>query len=294
MSYLGIDIGGTKVAARLETAHLAYEEEIRWPPDPDPRRDLALLGGLVRRLGPRGRHTAVGVASPATLDGAGRVVAWPNRPSWIGVDLVAALRTHLDGAPVIVADDGSLAALAEADAAGCPDLVYLGVGTGVGGGLVCDGELFAGAAELGHLVVHPSGPTCSCGRDGCLQAIASGPATLRRATHRRGVPTTGDDLIAAAHRGEGWAVGAVVETAVALALAVVSLTEIVQPRRVHIGGGFGRAVPGLVPAVAHQVAALARTGMPLPVVAPAVLGARSSLHGALLYARNAQPQEAAG
>ncbi|GII84198.1 kanosamine kinase [Sphaerisporangium siamense] len=300
-TYLGIDIGGTKVAARMEVGNAAYEAEARWPPyAPDPERDLAVIGDLVERLGPRDRCAAVGVSSAATVDGGGRVVAWPNRPSWIGFDLVAALRcrlgTLIDGAPVRVADDGGLAALAEARACGCPDLAFLGVGTGVGGGLVLDGEPFAGGAavELGHMVVHPGGPACSCGRDGCLQATASGPATLRRAAARRGGTVTAEDLVSAAVRGEDWAAATIAETATALAFAVVSLTEIVRPRRVHIGGGFGAAAPGLVPGVAAHVAALARTGRPVPVVAPAALGPRASLLGALLHARNAQLQEVAG
>ncbi|GII66810.1 kanosamine kinase [Sphaerisporangium krabiense] len=300
-TYLGIDIGGTKVAARMEVGNTAYEAEARWPPyAPDPERDLAVIGDLVERLGPRDRCAAVGVASAATLDGGGRVVAWPNRPSWIGFDLVAALRSRLgtliDGAPVHVADDGGLAALAEAHAVRCPDLAYLGVGTGVGGGLVMDGELFAGGAavELGHLIVHPGGPACACGRDGCLQATASGPATLRRAAARRGAPVTAEELVTAADQGEAWAAGTLAQTARALALAVTSLTEIVRPRRIHIGGGFGAAAPGLVPGVAAHVATLARTGRPAPLIAPAALGPRSSLLGALLYARNAQLVEVAG
>lgn len=224
---------------------------------------------------------------PATLDPAGRVVAWPMRPSWTGVDFGAALRAWFPDVPVCIADDGDLAALAEAKAAGCADLVYFGVGTGIGGGIVLDGRSWPGRAscELGHVVVDRSGPRCACGRRGCVQALASGPATLHRATRLRGEPTDPARLRAGIEAGEPWAVTAVTESARALAVAVVSIGEVCAPATTVIGGGFAAGVPVLVPLVAAEVRRLARPGRRPAPVRPAVLGGLSSLHGAVVAAR---------
>ncbi|MGJ3560808.1 ROK family protein [Streptomyces sp. INA 01156] len=120
------------------------------------------------------------------------MVAWPSRPSWAGLRVGTLLERVLPGVPVAHEDDGSLAALAEAAATGARDLAYLGVGTGIGGGLVLGGALHSGprggAAEIGHMVVDPGGPVCVCGRVGCLQAVASGTATLARAAALLGAP----------------------------------------------------------------------------------------------------------
>ncbi|MEU3466078.1 ROK family protein [Streptomyces sp. NPDC006733] len=295
--YLGIDVGGTKVALRLEGAGEEGEPAeavLRWPDAGDPARDLAALAAGIAGLRERrpGPLTAVGVAMPATLDRTGRVVAWPNRPSWEGLALHAelgALLPDLPPADLRTADDGDLAGLAEAGAAGVRDLVYLGVGTGVGGGLVLDGRLCPGpergSCEIGHLVVDREGRRCDCGRRGCVQSAASGPAILRRAAELRGGEVPFAELAPALAAGEGWARQAVREGAQALASAVVGLSELTHPELAVIGGGFAAAIPGFVPAVARQVECLERPGGPRVPVAEAKLGGLSSLYGAVLLAR---------
>ncbi|MET8852039.1 ROK family protein [Amycolatopsis sp. NPDC004625] len=290
MGCLGIDIGGTKVAFRFEHGETgaAAEFSFAWPePGPDAAADLRLLGTEAAKTLPREQLAAVGVSVPATLDEAGRVLAWPMRPSWTGVDFGAALRSLFPGVPVRVADDGDLAALAEAKAAGCADLVYFGVGTGIGGGIVLDGRSWPGRAscELGHVVVDRTGARCDCGRRGCVQAVASGPATLRRATRLRGGPVTPSQLRAGIETGEPWAVTAVTESARALAAAVVSAGELCAPAATVIGGGFAAGVPVFVTLVAAEVRRLARPGRRPAPVRPAVLGGLSSLHGAVAAAR---------
>lgn len=195
---LGIDIGGTKVAVRVEgPGTQPLSAGFRWTPDADARADMAALAGClqtVRRDLP-GPPRAAGVAVPATLDASGRVTAWPNRPAWAGLDLVAELRRMLPGTAVAVADDGDLAALAEARAAHLDDVLYVGVGTGIGGGSVLGGDLCPGPTrgsfELGHIIVDRTGPHCDCGRQGCAQSRASGRAILRRATELRRAARTG-------------------------------------------------------------------------------------------------------
>nr|AXL05531.1 ROK family protein [uncultured bacterium] len=290
--YLGVDIGGTKVALRVETdAGCVDEITFRWAPDRSAAEDLTQLGrhlaDLRTRIGAPLR--AVGVAMPGTVGPDGRITAWPSRPAWTGLDLDTSLRALFGAAPVAWADDGDLGALAEARASGCDDLLYLGVGTGVGGGLVLNGAPCPGPSrgsfEIGHVVVDLDGPRCVCGRQGCLQAIASGPATLHRAALLRGTAVTFDDLRQALSGARPWAVTAVDRTARALAAAVTGVRELVHPERVVIGGGFVAGIPEIVGLVSAHLAQLARPGQPPPRAEPATLGALSSLRGAVSLAR---------
>ncbi|GAA1216795.1 ROK family protein [Streptomyces rhizosphaericus] len=291
-------MGGTKVALRLEHDDLSIREStFRWAePDGtdaitsgDATRDLELLARHIRELCEPERLTGVGVALPATLDATGTVTAWPGRPGWAGVELRSALSALFGEAEVRCADDGDLAALAEAHEAACPDLLYLGVGTGIGGGIVLNGKpvpgVGRGSCEVGHLIVDRDGPLCDCGRRGCVQAAASGPATLRRAARRRGEEVAFTALREAVRDGKQWAVAALRESGRALATAVAGVCELVRPSLVLIGGGFAAAMPELVAMVAERTTALERPGHPLPPVRAATLGGLSSLHGAVLLAR---------
>jgi kanosamine 6-kinase len=167
--------------------------------------------------------------------------------------------------------------------------VYLGVGTGIGGGIVHRGEPLPGpshgSCEVGHLIIDRWGPRCDCGRRGCLQAIASGPATLRRASRLHGAPVDFATLRTALAGGADWAEEAVDETCSALASAIVSLGELFRPELTVLGGGFADGLPGLTARVAAHTTGLARPGSPAPVLRPAALGGLSSLHGAVALAR---------
>lgn len=295
--YLGIDVGGTKVAFRVETdAGCVDESTFDWAPRHTVARDLNQFADHVDAL--RARLAvplrAVGVAMPATVDQDGRVTAWPSRPEWIGLDLGASLRALFPEAAVGWADDGDLGALAEARASGCDDLLYIGVGTGVGGGLVLNGDPCPGPGrgsfEIGHVIVALDGAPCVCERPGCLQAIASGPATLNRAGVLRGSAVTFEELCQALREGRPWAVTAVDQTCRALAAAVTGVQELVHPQRALIGGGFAAGIPELAGWVAEHLADLARPGLhPLPVE-PAILGGLSSLRGAVSLARLVAPE----
>ncbi|SCG51034.1 ROK family protein [Micromonospora halophytica] len=287
---LGVDVGGTKVALRAEaTGRPAYERTFRWPAGADPAADLAALDAEVVALRATwGPVHAVGIAMPATTDATGTVLTWPGRPSWTGLDLAGACRRIFPDSRTAYADDGDLAALAEARHAGHDDVVYLGVGTGVGGGVVLDGRLVPGrvSAEVGHMVVDLDGTRCDCGRTGCLQSVASGPATLRRAGLARGGEVSFDDLRAGLHDGRPWAVEAVHASCAALAAAVVSLGELLAPAVAIVGGGFADGLPGFVPLVGRTARLAARPGRPAPAVRAAALGGLSSLHGAVQLARD--------
>ncbi|ALE76909.1 hypothetical protein FRP1_29595 (plasmid) [Pseudonocardia sp. EC080625-04] len=292
MSVLALDIGGSKVAVRADGRE-PYAAVVRWAEGADLAQDLSLLRTtLLAAVWATGRPEALGVAFPATVNRRGTVTSWPNRPHWVGMDWRAFLDELLPpDVPARSADDGDLAALAEAEHAGLADIVYLGVGTGIGGGIVLDGRPVPGAGrgscEIGHMIVDTAGDKCECGRHGCLQATASGSAVLRRAGVLRGGPVDFACLERGWVDGENWAVTAVRAGCVALAAGAVSIAEMVCSDVTVIGGGFAQ-LPGFVEVVAEHVELLQRDGHALPEVQRSTLNGASSLQGALLLAGEAR------
>ncbi len=301
-SYLGMDIGGTKVSLCAVRKSEEAEGEVlwrslaRWPSSPaDVGDDLSVLRTQVKELRDATRQwfSGVGVAVAATVDAAGRVVSWPNRGSWGGLDLLGELRSLFPESEIVWADDGALAAVAEAYAADVTGLVYAGVGTGIGGGVVVGGRLLSavsgGACELGHMIVNHGGSPCTCGRRGCVQAEASGPATLRRAAAARGATVSFDELRTGYLDEETWAVAAVEHSSVALAAALAGVGELVGTAVHVVGGGFAAGIPGFVDEVGRQAAVLSRPGHPVAPVVPARFGGESSLRGAVIAAMGTLP-----
>lgn len=289
-SYLAIDIGATKALLRAVGGGRTLEHVLPWPAEPGtPEADLALLEKAVSRLcaEPAIAPARTALAAAPTLDADGVVSGWPSRPHWQGLPLRDLIR-DMTGSAVLWADDASLAALAEARACRCPDLVYIGIGTGVGGGLVSGGHLlkgaWGGAAELGHLITSPGGRACRCGQRGCLQAELCADALAGYACALRNRPTTARELSAGVKAAEPWAQDVLDHAAGAIAHALSVVSVIVQPARAHLGGGLGSALTGLAERVSARLAPLTRPGTPVPEVRTAVHGHRSSLVGAELLA----------
>src|SRR6266536_2415115 len=191
---LGLDLGASKVAVRLD-GPVARATRFQWPLDGGSAADLQTLTAQLRDLlvSEGGPLDAAGVATPCTLDPSGVVIAWPSRPSWVGVDLRGALEPLL-GPRLRFGDDGDLAAAAEAAEAGAAVLVYLGVGTGIGGGVVLGGRRHPGslgaAGEIGHVMVRRGGPARGVrAGPGAGRAVGAGGA----APHRGGPGLGGRD-----------------------------------------------------------------------------------------------------
>lgn len=189
---IGIDIGGTKIAAGLvDRDGLAGELQVV-PTDADAggsavlQRALDLGRSVVERLPGASGATAIGVAAGGWIDAAGRVIgATALLPGWAGIDLRAAFEREL-GIRATVVNDGQAMGVAEARlGAGreCGICLCIAVGTGIGGAITVDGRLFGGArgfaGAIGHIGRGRSGPRCSCGGHGCIEAEASGPAIAR-------------------------------------------------------------------------------------------------------------------
>ncbi|WP_182526304.1 ROK family glucokinase [Nocardioides dongkuii] len=307
----GVDVGGTKIAGGVVDEDGAILEELRVvSPATDAEAIEDAIAGLVLELRSRHDISAVGVGAAGYIDKARAVVMFAPNIAWRNVDLKSELeeRVHL---PVVVENDANAAAWGEFRyGAGhdVDDLLLVTVGTGVGGGVVLDGSLYRGAfgvgAEIGHMRVVPGGILCGCGNHGCFEQYASGSAMVRevRASARGGSllarhvldlaggdpeRITGPLVTEAARAGDPFAVEALAELGRWLGEGIASLTAILDPAVVVIGGGVSEAGDLLIgPARAAFAAQLTGRGhRPSLEIRKARLGNRAGLIGAADLAR---------
>ncbi|MBI2246021.1 MAG: ROK family protein, partial [Nocardioides sp.] len=184
----GIDVGGTKIAGGVVDESGTILEELRVEsPATDAEAIEEAIAGLVVELRERHPIETVGVGAAGYVDKARAVVLFAPNVAWRNEDLKGELEKRID-LPVVIENDANAAAWGEFTyGAGhdVDDLLLVTVGTGVGGGLVLDGEVYRGAngvgAEIGHMRVVPNGILCGCGKHGCFEQYASGSALVREA-----------------------------------------------------------------------------------------------------------------
>jgi glucokinase len=256
---VGVDVGGTKIAAAVVTAGDHAPSVIEHPTDiSSGEAVIAGIEAAVREVEPA--PAAVGVGVPSQIDFAtGRIRSSVNIPLQ-GVALREELSGRL-GAPVFVENDANCAALAEAQLVGVHNLVMLTLGTGVGGGIVIDGAIFRGStglgAELGHVTIDADGPACpgNCPNRGCLEALCSGTALERDATelgHDRPDSrfaaaladdgrVSGRETVAIAEEGDPDALALFERLGRNLGVGIASMINAFEPERLVIGGGLSRA-----------------------------------------------------
>lgn len=243
--------------------------------------ELAAVAGAARRAAEEQHLDLAGVcvAVPGTVDGAGRVLSAPNL-HWHDVALAERLAEALDPTPlgVTVDNEANLAALGELWFGGQapPDFVHVSGEIGIGGGVVVGGRLFRGAharaGELGHVVLDPDGPTCSCGGRGCLERLAGQDAIVAQA----GV-TDRAELLARCADGDEKPIGAVRDAGRHLGVALASVTNLLDPDAVVLGGLFAELAPWLRPCVEET---LGRHLPAPPAVLSSRLGAEAAVRGA--------------
>jgi glucokinase len=249
---LGLDIGGTKLAAGVVDA---TGRVLSFVVDPT-LVDEGLERGL-ERLFELGRGAvaksgldwaelgAVGIGCGGPLDAArGLLIAPPHLPGWRDVP-VTALAEQAYGLPAVLENDATAAAAGEhrwGAGAGTRNMIYLTISTGVGGGIVIDGRLYRGASgnggELGHVTVDCAGRPChGCGRKGCLEAYVSGTSIAERAQEAGMGDVTAAEVSAAARVGDRVATEVWDATVDALACGLTSIVNLFEPELVVLGGG---------------------------------------------------------
>lgn len=285
---LAVDFGGTKVeAALVADGALVPGTRSRRPTGPTATAgelDDAVRAVVAEALGGR-TLTAVGIGSAGPVDSVRGLASPLNVPAWRDHPLRDLVAAAVPGADVVLAIDGLAITLAEARhgaGRGSRNVLGMVVSTGVGGGLVLDGRGIAGASgnagHIGHVQVAGFDDACPCGRRGCLEAIASGPSSVRWARSQGWGGATGEELAAAAST-EPVARAAIERSARAVGLAVASASALVDLEVVAIGGGFSHAAPDyldLVRAAADEGFDFVRATR----ILPAGLGGEAPLIGA--------------
>ena len=290
-SHLGLDLGGTNI----KWVVLGSDEQ----PIADGSIPTERDGGpehVLERLALAG-HAAIAAAGPVTTAGVGVpgiyneatgcIEFFTNLPGpWPGHPFAAPLAQAL-GVPVKLVNDARAFTLAEhrvGAGKGCPSLIGVTLGTGVGGGIVIDGKLVLGlngtAGEIGHLVIdmRPEAPKCGCRNTGCLEAFVGAPRLAEAAG-----TATAADAFAADQRGEPRAHAAVEAWIDHLAIGLANLVTVLTPDRIVLGGGVANAGARIIEPLRERLAAHVHLTDPRHVqLVYAALGERAGAIGAAL------------
>ena len=258
---IGIDIGGTDTKIGLVDVHNKLLDSVCIPTKAERPADEVIRTVAETALSILDKNgiameqcVGVGIGVPGTVDRKKGIVRYSNNIRWEDVPLVKEMSTYLP-IPVGIANDADCAALGETIAGAgkeCSDVVMITLGTGVGGGVVLDGEIYEGrgigGSELGHMVIVENGEPCTCGRRGCLEAYASATALKREAKRASKKELIPSEIFALAKQGDP-AMKEVVEIYIRrLGLGIVNIVNIFRPQLVLLGGGIsGQGESLLVP-----------------------------------------------
>jgi len=259
---VGIDIGGTKIAA----LRISAEGEIRArtlipTPATDQTAAMPAIEAAAAAVLDDG-VAAIGVGIAGLVDVRSGVLLWAPNLAWRDLGVSEHLGARF-GLPVTVDNDATAAAWGESRlgaSRGSADSLFVGVGTGIGGGIIAGGRLIRGAhgfaGEIGHIIVEPDGPLCGCGNRGCWEQVASGLAIARAG--RRAVTeepgstiarlaggdpgrATGELVTEAARHGDAAAIAILTTVARRLGEGIAGLVNVLDPDVVVVGGGVGEA-----------------------------------------------------
>jgi glucokinase len=274
---IAADLGGTNLRAAVVDAHGRIHERVKHPTPKAERADeivqalVAAARECQSRSGERARQvSAISVVVPGTVQiENGVVTKAPNVPCLDGFRLGAALENELEW-PAVLENDANAAAVGEmwqGAGRGARTIICVTLGTGVGGGIILDGELWRGidgsAGEIGHIGVEASGAACTCGSRGCLEVYASATAIVRmtrevQAHYPRSPLHTTEDLTAKAVyqsgiEGDELALEVFRRMGRYLGVGVASLINILNPEMIVIGGGVAEGWDMFIKHVREQV-----------------------------------------
>ena len=308
MSWVGIDLGGTKIyAVVFDGTGVVAEAKRKTPTQGGPLAVVDAMAGVVRDLGAVDDLAGIGVGAPGVIDpDDGSVRQAPNLPGWMEPFGVAeALSSALGGVPVVLDNDVNVGTLAEhrlGAGRGADNLLGVFVGTGIGAGVVIDGQLRRGptgaAGEIGHMIVRRGGRLCGCGGRGHLEAYAGRAAMERRARdqERKGRDTvlvelapgrrmTSGVFVKALAAKDAVAIELIDDAVGALGVAIASAVSLLDVPLVVVGGGLADRMGS---EFVQRVDQACRTDVfprnPDLRIVPAALGDRGGSIGAALMA----------
>ncbi|SMB99628.1 glucokinase [Thermanaeromonas toyohensis ToBE] len=248
MRVIGIDVGGSKIRGALVSRDGSLQRVIEISTEADKgglhvvRRVLSIIKELLEQsvLG-----IGIGTAGQVGFDGS--ILGATNTfPGWTGIPLkkIVESETYL---PVKVVNDVHAMALGElyfGEAKGVQHFLCLALGTGVGGAIVINRKLFRGstgaAGEIGHLIIHPNGRSCPCGRKGCLEAYVSATALTKRYEEKTGIKMKASEILKNSLLGKELEAEIIKDFLEDLANALASLVSIFDPQKIILGGGIAK------------------------------------------------------
>jgi glucokinase len=287
---VGIDVGATKAeAVRVTADGTVQARALADTPATDVPGVLAAMRKVAAEVADPST-VAIGVGAAGLLERDTGIMRFAPNIAWRDVDLAAELTSF--GVPTSVDNDCTTATVGELLAGagrGVDDFLYVGVGTGIGGGLVLGGAVQRGAhgfaGEIGHIIVEPDGVRCGCGNRGCWETVASGSTIARLGKERLGIDARG--VVAAAAAGDDAAVAILDEVGTRLGEGIGGLVNVLDPAIVIVGGGPPSAAGDLLfePARrACRAAIQAADSRPEVPLVPAALRADGAAIGAALWA----------
>lgn len=307
---VGVDLGGTKIAAGLVDEGGVVRREVRRETPDGPDAVVDAIGDALDELGSEARDRPIGIGAAGFVDAARRTVLFSPNLRWRDVPLADAVAERT-GCAVVLENDANAAAWAESRfgaGTGAASMVLITVGTGIGGGIVLDGSLVRGgfgiAGEFGHLALVPGGRPCGCGQEGCWEQYASGSALTRAAREVvtggtaaaaalraacQGDPERlqGGDVQEAAAGGDPAAIALLADTGRWLGAGMAAVTAVLDPGVIVVGGGVVANGDLLLdPARAEFRRRLpAAEHRPVAAIRPARLGPGAGIVGAADLAR---------
>lgn len=295
---LAVDVGGTTIKAEIADASGApiTAGSVPTPKGAAAIDAIAALGTrLIGEAGATGLAAAdvaaAGVVLPGIVDRDRRIAVYSANIGW--TDLPAGeLLERAWGIPVAIDHDVTCAGWAEwmtGAGAGCDDMAFVAIGTGISAAIVSGGRLLRGRGrsqpgEVGHVMVRPDGPLCGCGAHGCMESIGSAAAIARAYAEASGTAVAGALDVERAMATDDRARKVWDDAVSALADGLVVLSTLVGPERIVIGGGLARSGDFLLTPLAALVTERVRVQQP-PVLATARHGLRAGVAGAALLAR---------
>ncbi|AEV17188.1 MAG: glucokinase [Thermus sp.] len=293
MRVVGLDLGGTKIAAGVFDGEGLRSRVVLPTPKEGGEKVVAALAeaALQAEAQAGAKAQAIGLGTPGPLDFQRGIIRFtPNIPGLQDFP-IRRLLEEATGRPVYLENDANAAALAEhhlGAARGEESSLFLTVSTGIGGGVVLKGRVLRGergqGGELGHTTLLPGGPVCGCGLEGCLEALAAGRALEREASYAYGRPVDTKELFRLFGAGEAKARRLVLQAARYVGIGLASLVKAFDPSVVVVGGGLALNAPmgywqALEEAYRHYLA-----GWEVPPLRRALLGSEAGLLGAALTA----------
>jgi glucokinase len=266
---VAIDLGGTKIALGIVSRQYQFLARAHYPTPAEAgvdsviQRIISAIGQITASANMTSSQLCgISVAAAGAIDSQqGIITLSPNLPGWRDIPLGSIIEDRL-GIRTWLLNDANAAALGEhhlgADR-GVGSLIYLAIGTGIGGAIIIDGKLYTGACgsagEIGHMTIDTNGPRCECGNIGCLEQLAAGKAIAREAKERLGSGErsalteavageieniTAKEVAVAAQEGDSLAGEIINSAATYLGIGMVNLVNIFNPEMIVVGGGVAK------------------------------------------------------